>query len=817
VTKEKMSAVDIKKSKKQFFDSNSSVSTSYAWIHHVCEDERDLLFKKELVKQIIDAVQSLMTVFDEFNISKKSYIQTFMKTARAFIENIGVNYNQGRIYDEIKEELDDLIARIVKFFYEIENNVGGYETFCEGIKQDADDKSFVDDISQASFKQKMAEIYRTIYDLLKPSDGSMVKLMASGKSKSQSSMIQKYIEDNYDELCKTIMKTRGSIANAVNDMIDDASKDMVDMLCEVQTAAGALFSTSKMWEGKQTNVGVSKIKEALVKLLGLMRKVNEADKDIKFFDKMPDDFVNIINNINNSAKTTKKVVSRSSSTNDPWTRKVRITKKRNPDASVGDATSEPAKRGKTIRDMDTKTKYREKHRELYPTYNDFVNSVDLENAHVVASDFVKKFIEDLFEELKFPEDMQKHIFQHVPFNDKFEEINENPDEIDPRYDSYQSANEIMKSIFAKDRDILMPTDYALRIGNGFYGDDGNCILICAWINASDPKNPDVVHVSPVKVSIDAEKKIKIVPVSQLIRQASAKMVKSGSSLPLAPVTPKRRESKPKQALKDDDDDDNAESSNVPELNIFERHLEMYSKMVRFAKINPNMDTKAIGDAFKKNLAKFVEKNFNNYKKDEKSKGYNLIFGRLIKPSDEINDTVDESQIHGILVKPDRLIEFVKEPGIGMTYLYPTTTYILRRFDTNVDDPSVEPKVYQLYMVYSNSGEGSVLNTPDGKSKYGFFGFIESPNVFRVIRDFGDIDTINQTLINAKHGVAKFPQKDHKKMDHKSDESPYAMSEPDHWEIVDAKIVAPQKGKAIAKMLKKPVVDDEESNPLGIEF
>lgn len=819
-----MSAIDVKKAKKQFFDKNQSISTSYTWIHHACNDEPDLIFKRELVKQVIDTVQAMMKVFDDFNISKKSYIRTFTNTLRSFIGNINVHYNQGSVYDEIKDELEELIMRIVKFFYEVENNVGGYETFCEGIKNDADDKSFISDIAQASFKQKMAEMHKIIYELLKPSDRSSVKIMSSGKAKSQANSIQKYIDDNYDDVCNAIIKTRGAIAKAVNKMIDGAKGEMVELLCEIQTMAGSLFSTVKMWEEKKTTTGNAKIKDALIKLLNPMRKADEMNKDLGFFDKMPEDFITIVNDINNNAMVIKKVSNGKTTTNnDPWTRKVRIAKKRNAETSANDlSSSEPAKRGKTIRDMDTKTKYRETHKTLYPNYSSFVEKVDLNDAYRVASDFVKQFTDDLFEELKFPEDARKNLLHYVPFNDKFEEINENPDEKDPKYDSYYNANKIMRKIFDKERDILMPTDYALRIGNGFYGDNGNYVLICVWINASDPKNPDVVHVSPVKISIDNEDNIKISPISQLIRQANAKIVKSGGTLPLAPVTPKRKEAKPKQqALKDDgDEEDNSEKASTSEMNLFEKHRDEYGKMIKFAKINQNMDTKAVNEAFKRNLAKFVEKYFKHYEK-EKSKGYSLIFGRLIKPDDTINDTLDVSTICGVISKPEKLIEFVKEPGVGLTYLYPTTTYILRRFDTNVDNPSVDPKIYQIYMVYSNSGEGIILNTPDGKSKYGYFGFIESPNVFRIIRDISDIDVINQALVKARYPLDPFPKKEHKKVEHKSDESPYAMSEPDQWEIVDAKIVAPPKGKGTAKLTgkiaSKSSLEEDESNPLGIEF
>jgi len=66
-----MSAIDVKKAKKQFFDKNSSIGTSYTWIHHACDNETDLVFKRELVKQVIDTVQAMMKVFDDFNISKK--------------------------------------------------------------------------------------------------------------------------------------------------------------------------------------------------------------------------------------------------------------------------------------------------------------------------------------------------------------------------------------------------------------------------------------------------------------------------------------------------------------------------------------------------------------------------------------------------------------------------------------------------------------------------------------------------------------------------------------------------------------------------
>lgn len=819
-----MSAIDVKQSKKQFLNKNKDVATSYAWIHYACATEDDLMFKNELVNQLVDALQTMMKTFEEFDINKKSYIQTFVKTMRLLIENVSVNWHEGPVYEEIKEELDEIIGRVVKFFFEVENNVGGFETFCEGIKQDAEDKSFVSAIAQESFKQKMSDMHKIIYDLLKPSDKNGSKIVTPAKSKSQSNSIQKYIEENFDEFCNTITKTRGGIANAVSSMLDDAKNDSIDILNEIQNAIGGLFAAVRSWEGKVSTTGIAKIRDALTKLLSLMRKADDSDKALKFFDKMPEDFITIINDINDSAKVVKKVTNGKTSTpGDPWTRKVRIAKRKPADASGGDtADGTPAKKGKSLKDMDTKTKYREAHKTLYPTYDKFVSKVDLELAHKVASDFAKKFANDLFEELNFPKESRKHLIKHLPFNDTFESINED-DVKDPKYDTYYSAHGIITSLFEKDKDILMQTDYALCIGNGFYGENGNRILICVWINASDPQNPVAVNVSPVKISIDDEKKVKIVPVSQLIRQANAKVIKNGS-LPLAPVTPKRRESKPKKTVTDDAElFEEKEEVHVPEVSIFDKHLEMHGKSIKFARIDPLMDQKALGERLNQNIGEFVKKHLSHYGKD-RNKGYCLFVGRLITAAGLINEKIDQSQICGVVSKPSRLIEFVKEPGQGLLYLYPSTMYIMRRFDTNVEQPSVASKIYQIYVVYSDVGEGVVVNTPDGKNKYGYFGFIESPNVFRVIRDFADLDSVNQTLIKAKYPLEDLPKKEHKKLDHKSDESPYAMSEPDTWEVVDARVVAPPKSKGMDKMMRKntassskKTLDDDEDNFLGEDF
>ncbi len=798
-----MAAVSIDQHKQNFLKAQPhSVSNNYAWIHHACMTKLDLVFKRDFINELVSIINSMSATFVEYGINKKPYITIAMKTMQALVANAGINFSLGDFYDDAKKDLNEIINRVIRFFQEIEKDAGGYESMCSAIEKDAGEGvKFLEESEQSAFKEQMASYFSRIYDLFRCQDSADI-VTSDSKSKGPTRSIQQYITENFVSFGACIKKICPGILTAINGFMEkQTDDDLIRELMEINVSTNGLFGAVVKWK-ENTPLNTGKIRDAFSKLLTAMRKIDDGHKDLKFFDAMPKDFVSIVRSVNDSAKTSKGPNGATSSS-DPWLRKMRFTKKRVVDDGGDEASQVDGKKQKTLRDMDSMTKYREAHKKAFSNYRDVVESNDGgDDMFVVADAHVEKYVNDLFDELEFPENLREHVVQKPGFKEMTECLDDDEDPSRWKYDSYRISKEVTSDVFAAQSDILCPTNYALRLGNGFYGDNSQYHLIYVYMNMTDPTKPVPVGVSPVRAikdTKDGKEQIRINPISQLIRMAKNKV--NDGVLPLSASDIKKRR-EPKKTTKED-------NANIAiEHDIFEKHIiDNQSAMTVLKQLQPTLKPEEIDTEIRNIFKAFVTKHFTAYGKDvnKQRKGMGLVFGRLLNQDELAEDWESpdsEYELSGFLAKSHHLIQFTKDKKKTL-YLYPTNWYTLRRFDTNIKKPSIKPKMYQIYLVYDDD-EGKVLNTKDGSGKYGCFGFIESANVFRTIHSTKDLDEATATLLKVGYPVNELPAKSQKKFDADHDDSPFVGMSIDEWNVEEASICRGNAvgGKGITKMIGK---------------
>jgi len=140
--------------------------------------------------------------------------------------------------------------------------------------------------------------------------------------------------------------------------------------------------------------------------------------------------------------------------------------------------------------------------------------------------------------------------------------------------------------------------------------------------------------------------------------------------------------------------------------------------------------------------------------------------------------------------------------VKQLYLYPTCMSIVRRFSTTQTKTSVKPKQYQLFMVYDED-ENSLLSKSD-KSPFGYIGFIEKSNVFRVIINLNDIDPVTLAMV-------KGDDEEDIDLSEEDDHSPEYEANQKHWVHVAAHEVASKTNSKKKKSVKTVNVVKSRNN------
>jgi len=744
---------------------DSDVAQSPDWIHHVPCDKQ----KQQLVKELFKIYHIMQRVVNSSNmikhkINEKHFFTELLKNTFILIQccnqfQLSDNDDQSLETNEtLKRIFTDVITLVSSYMNEVKNESKRFVDLFSIDEEKA--------LSHDKVRSGLITNFDKMHEILKP----MSLIMSKSSSKMS---ISKYIFDNYESFKTMMISVKPCFKSALMELAVK-NEEYEDVMNETHQVVSNFIELQTILEKKirdrntssKINALVSKMKTDMTKIKG---------KHANLYDNLPSTVINFIKMISEAQQSSSqpsssngKKTRKNGVKDDPWSgkrhRKRNNTQKSNSSAAEStDGEQRPKKKGVRPASLgDNKSEYNDKHIELFTNGQGLLQKINVLEYTEAANNVVKEMKNKLFAKYNIPEDTQKLVLEKINLKNMIKMAKKQTNGVacsssdrvaTDLLDTFRNYKENVAHVFDKTQgNVIIPSDYCLRYSDGVFGKNAPYLIIYAFFNVSDVDNPVALKLIP---TYTMNKMISFKTLSVFVMELNHRM-KSGKALLLE--KPEKNQHHEKSSEKK-----TSEPSNV-NIDEYEKMiLDMGVKIHKFdtlktipAKLNAKTKT-ILGDFLRRN-------------KIDGKKYLDVLFPTLFhKKVPVVNEDYD---LQGAIAQDGRMIEFMcfgngknhisfesdlyknleySTPAdvkttkeVKQLYLYPTCMSIVRRFSTMKSKPSVKPKQYQLFMVY-DVDEDSIL-TKNDKSPFGYIGFIEKNNVFRVISNLNDIDPVSLSLV-----------------------------------------------------------------------
>lgn len=743
---------------------DSDVAQSPDWIHHVAYDTH----KQQLVKELFKIYHVMKKVVNsssmvKHKINEKHFFNELLKNTFILIQccnqfQLSADDDQcSETNETLKRLLTDVITLVSSYMNEVRNES---KRFVDLFSID-EDKA----LSHEKVRSGLVANFDKIHEVLKP----MSLIMSKTSSKMS---ISKYIFDNYESFKTMMISVKPCFKSALMALAANNEK-YEDVMNETHQIVSNFIELQTILEKKirdrntstKINALVSKMKTDMTKIKG---------KHADLYENLPPTVINFIKMITEAQQPSQTSSSNVKKTrkngvkDDPWSgkrhRKRNNTQKSNSSAAGStDGEQRPKKKGVRPPSLgDNKSEYNDKHIELFTDGQGLLEKVDVLEYTEAANVLVKEMKNKLFAKYEIPEDTQKLVLEKVNLKNMIKIAKKqsngsacsSSDRVSTDLlDTFRNYKENVAHVFDKTKgNVIIPSDYCLRYSDGVFGKNAPYLIIYAFFNISDIDNPVALKLIP---TYTMNKMISFKTLSVFVMEVNQRVQSKKPFLLEKPDRKQHHEESVKKTA--------SETSNVSIEEYEQKIIDMGVKINKFdilktipAKLNAKTKT-LLGDFLRRN-------------KIDGKKYSDVLFPTLFHKKVPVIHS--EYDLQGAIAQDGRLIEFMcfgngknnipfdsdlyKNLGystpsdakttkeVKQLYLYPTCMSIVRRFSTMKSKPAVRPKQYQLFMVY-DADEDSIL-TKNDKSPFGYVGFIEKNNVFRVICNLNDIDQVSLALV-----------------------------------------------------------------------
>lgn len=727
------------------FDSDDLLKlTKENWIQYIDNNKES---KRTFITCLLNISKDLKNDIDsknmiKYNINSKHFFVSlqsdFTRIIQSCIQNCHINVEEAKELDELCEE--DMKNNICDFSAKIKEIQTESQKFLDLFSID-EDRS----LSHKTIRQKILLIFLKLKDLLQP-----FLIQPSKTSKKSFNFISEFFVLNNYFFQMFMQVEKNDFFDAIKETFpdfDETSKILEDILEVAKYYIGirnCLIADSK------EKVSKNKISELVDHFIHAIESLLNSHKD--YFDALPENvkkfyyMISFYYEIYVSPKdpeTSKKTSSVIKKTN-PWngvkSRKRSAYEKSNSSASSS-TDGEQSQAKKTNRKpppnpfgADSKAQYRDAHLNLFKKGEEMVNTIDLLSFSEKANQIVESFQEKIFEknpsiteEIKSiilqKHDVKKMYNLAIKQNAEVEKLSADDDPIETekkkyemvKLEGYFNHKKVIAEHFDKSEgDIIIPSDYCIRYSEGVYGKNACYLILYVFFNFSDIANPIPLKMIPV---FTLNKTVSFSSLTIFVFKVN-KMIANGKQLKTE-LPQKKPDVAKEKSVKEED----------PHL------LEAMEKMKQIG-------IKAILSQSEVSIAKlnskvknFVDEFCNQ--NDISRKNKNNVFPVLFLRKDLIHN--DEYNLQGVMPQSNVMVKFiVDEEKEHQLLLFPTCMSIIR-LNKKKNENAVS-KQYQLFFVFDDD-EGQILNKTSKDSKFGFFGFIDEKNVFRVIYNAKDIDPL----------------------------------------------------------------------------
>lgn len=759
---------------------DAEVAKSPDWIHHVAYDNN----KQQLVQELFVLYHAMRKVVNnspgmsKFKLNEKPFFNDLLKNVLILVQCCNQFQLSGdddqtvETNEVLKRFLTESITLVSSYMNEVRNES---KRFLDLFIIDEDQS-----LSHEKVKSGLVANFDKIHEILKP----MSIIMSKAASKMS---IAKYIFDNYESFKTNMLSIKTSFKSALY-ALATKNDEYEDVTNETHQVVANFLDLQTLLEKKIRDRNTSsKINGLVSKMKVDMAKIKGKHPDL--YNDLPQNVTNFIKTIteaqqNHVSTPNGKKSRKNGLKDDPWSGK-RLRKRRNNQKSNTSAStstdgeqSVPKRRiGRPASLGDNKSEYNEKHVELFTNGQGLLEKLNVLDYTEAANDLVKEMKDKLFAKYEIPEDTQKLVLEKVNLKNMIKTSKKQSSGVAcsssdhvavDLLESFRKYEEHISSVFDKSNgNIMIPSDYCLRYSDGVFGKNAPYLIIYVFFNFTDVDNPIALKLIP---TYTMNKIMSFKTLSVFVMELNHRM-QSGKALLLEKPEKKPREQRRSKS--------SAESEHVDIGSYEQKITDMGVKFEKFdvlKTIPAKMNAKTKGY-----LKDFLRKNKIDIKKHEET-----IFPTLFhKKVPAINTDYD---LQGAIAQDGRLIKFMcfgngkgnvsfdsdlykaleySMPADAKTtkevkqlYLYPTCMSIVRRFSTTKTKTSVRPKQYQLFMVYDED-ENSLLSKSD-KSPFGYVGFIEKNNVFRVIINLNDIDPVTLSMVKGddEEDIDLFEDDDH---------------------------------------------------------